>query len=75
MSPYIELVLGTRRGFRGRGLGRAMLLSGLSQLKQSGVETALLGVDSQNPSGALQLYKSVGFSQRDVSTTFSKSVT
>ena len=67
-------VLGTRRGFRGLGLGRAMLLAGLDQLKQSGAETAFLGVDSENPSGALQLYKSVGFSQRDSTTTFAKSL-
>lgn len=53
--------LGTRRGFRRMGLGRAMLLSGLAQLKAKGVETARLGVDSQNPSGALRLYESIGF--------------
>lgn len=54
-------ILGTRRGFRRRGLGRAMLLSGLHRLKQAGVEAARLGVDAENPSGALRLYESVGF--------------
>jgi mycothiol synthase len=56
-------ILGTRRGFRRMGLGRAMLLAGLHHLKGSGVDTAKLGVDTENPSGALQLYKSVGFRQ------------
>lgn len=70
---YVNL-LGTRRGFRGQGLGRAMLLAGLHRLRQSGVETALLGVDADNPSGALQLYQSVGFSQRDSRTVFAKFV-
>ena len=54
-------VLGTRRGFRKIGLGRAMLLAGLHRLKAAGVETAIIGVDTANPSGALRLYESVGF--------------
>lgn len=54
-------VLGTRRGFRKIGLGRAMLLAGLQRLKVAGVETAIVGVDAANPSGALGLYESVGF--------------
>jgi len=53
--------LGTRRGFRKIGLGRAMLLAGLHRLKAAGVETAILGVDTANPSGALRLYESAGF--------------
>jgi mycothiol synthase len=57
---YIEL-LGVRRGFRRLGLGRAILLSGLHQLKAAGVDTVRLGVDADNPNGALQLYESVGF--------------
>lgn len=56
--------LGTRRGFRRIGLGRAMLLTGLHTLKASGMNTALLGVDSENPSGALNLYQSVNFQRR-----------
>lgn len=56
--------LGTRRGFRRIGLGRAMLLTGLHLLKAKGLEMALLGVDAENPSGALRLYQSVGFEQR-----------
>lgn len=56
-------ILGTRRGFRQIGLGRAMLLVGLQQLKDAGVDSAKLGVDAENPNGALQLYESVGFRQ------------
>jgi mycothiol synthase len=54
-------LLGTRRGHRKLGLGRAMLLAGLRRLKADGVETAVLGVDAANPTGALGLYESVGF--------------
>ncbi|NJL23478.1 MAG: GNAT family N-acetyltransferase [Leptolyngbyaceae cyanobacterium SM1_3_5] len=64
--------LGTRRGFRRIGLGRAMLLCGLAQLQAKGIETALLGVDSQNPSGALRLYESVGFRKRYTNITYCK---
>ena len=55
-------ILGTRRGYRRLGLGRAMLLAGLHHLKAAGVENARLNVDAENPSGALRLYESVGFS-------------
>ncbi|EGK85643.1 GNAT family N-acetyltransferase [Microcoleus vaginatus PCC 9802] len=53
--------LGTRRGFRKMGLGRAMLLAGLHRLKAAGVATAIVGVDAENPSGAMGLYESAGF--------------
>lgn len=53
--------LGTRRGFRQRGLGKAMLLSGMEGLQSVGLDKVLLGVDAENPSGATRLYESVGF--------------
>jgi mycothiol synthase len=54
-------VLGTRRGYRKIGLGRAMLLAGLRKLKSQGLTSAALGVDAENPTGALGLYESAGF--------------
>jgi mycothiol synthase len=54
-------LLGTRRGFRRIGLGRAILLESLNRLKAIGMDTARLGVDTQNPSGARRLYESIGF--------------
>ena len=57
---HIDL-LGTRRGFRRRGLGRAMLLQGLRRLQAAGVQVARLGVDAASPTGATRLYESVGF--------------
>jgi GNAT superfamily N-acetyltransferase len=67
-------LLGTRRGFRQIGLGRAMLLTGLHLLQARGMEMALLGVDSENPSGALRLYQSVGFQKRYTFLTFGKEI-
>jgi mycothiol synthase len=66
--------LGTRRGFRKMGLGRAMLLAGLHRLKAAGVATAILGVDAENSSGALQLYQSVGFHNIRDSISYVKDV-
>ena len=68
------VVLGSRRGFRRLGLGRAMLLSCLQQLKSIGAETALLSVDSDNPSKALRLYESVRFSQLHTTIVYTKEV-
>ncbi len=53
--------LGVRRPYRGRGVARAMLTNGMKVLREQGMTEAVLGVDAENPSGALGLYKSVGF--------------
>ena len=47
--------------YRGRGLGRALLLYSMAGLRDAGYDRAYLGVDSGNESGALKLYTSVGF--------------
>jgi len=54
-------LLGTRRGFRSIGLGRAMLLAGMRALRNAGADTAILGVDANSPTGAQKLYESAGF--------------
>ena len=50
-----------RRPWRRRGLARALLVQSLWALKERGMEEAALGVDTENISGALRLYESVGF--------------
>jgi mycothiol synthase len=60
---WIEL-LGTTRDWRGKGLGKSLLLHGLRSLRDDGFDTALLGVDSDSPTGANRLYESVGFGVR-----------
>jgi mycothiol synthase len=66
--------LGTRRGFRRQGLGRAMLLAGMQQLKSEGMDIAKLGVDAENPNSAKQLYESVGFEQIYTYISFVKEI-
>jgi mycothiol synthase len=65
-------MLGTRRGFRRLGLGRAMLLTGLQQLRAAGMDTAKLGVDTENPNCAQTLYESTGFRKVHASLSFIK---
>jgi ribosomal protein S18 acetylase RimI-like enzyme len=50
-----------RRPWRRRGLARALIALSLHAIKERGMTEAALGVDSQNETGALQLYESVGF--------------
>ena len=67
-------MLGTRRGFRKRGLGRGILLSALKLLKVEGMETAMLYVDADNLSGATRLYESVGFRRVNTQIAYIKAV-
>lgn len=66
--------LGTRRGYRKRGLARALLIASLHRLKDAGMDTAKLGVDTQNPNGALHLYESVGFQKTETWLSYVKNV-
>ncbi|HEX6288096.1 MAG TPA: GNAT family N-acetyltransferase [Herpetosiphonaceae bacterium] len=67
-------LLGTRRGYRKLGLGRAMLLAGLRRLAADGLDTALLGVDADSPTGATRLYESAGFREYRTSIAFDKAI-
>jgi mycothiol synthase len=51
----------TRRPWRRRGLARALIVRSLHLLRERGLDTAALGVDADNPSGALGLYEAAGF--------------
>jgi mycothiol synthase len=51
----------TRRPWRRRGLARALIARSLAVLRQRDMAEAALGVDADNPTGALGLYESVGF--------------
>jgi len=56
-------VLGVRRPWRGRGLGRALLLHAFHEFRRRGLQRASLGVDAESPTGANRLYESVGMSE------------
>jgi ribosomal protein S18 acetylase RimI-like enzyme len=50
-----------RRPWRRRGLARALVGRSLTVLRDRGMTSAGLGVDAENPTGALGLYESAGF--------------
>lgn len=54
--------LGVRPRFRGRGLAKALLLHSFREFHRRGQRRVGLGVDSENATGATQLYESVGMS-------------
>jgi ribosomal protein S18 acetylase RimI-like enzyme len=64
--------IGVRRPWRRRGLARALILRSLTLLKEQGMTEAALGVDTQNPNGALRLYESCGFRPVRQSVTYRK---
>ncbi|HEY7527379.1 MAG TPA: GNAT family N-acetyltransferase [Candidatus Limnocylindria bacterium] len=50
-----------RRPWRGRGLASALVGRSLQLLRERGMTSATLGVDADNPNGALRLYMNAGF--------------
>lgn len=67
-------IVGTHPAFRGRRLGRTMVLAGIRALREQGVETATLGVDGANVA-ARRVYDSVGFRVRRATRWYRKALT
>ena len=65
----------TRRPWRKRGLARTLLMRSLQMFKDMGMTEAMLGVDTQNPSGAFALYESCGFKPVMRSVIYEKNIT
>ena len=61
-----------RRPWRRRGLARALVLHSLARLRDAGLTSAGLGVDAENPTGALRLYEETGFATEFRSIAFRK---
>ena len=68
---YTETIC-VRRPWRQRGLARALIARSFGLHKELGMTEAALGVDAQNPNGALALYKSMGFRTVRRVTTYRK---
>jgi mycothiol synthase len=66
--------IGTTRAYRGIGLGRAMLRHGVRQLADLGAVAVTLGVDMENPNGALGLYERNGFRREGALRVFELSL-
>jgi mycothiol synthase len=57
---HVEAI-SVERSWRGKGIAKALVAGSLKCLKSRGMTEAVLGVDAENPSGALQLYEKMGF--------------
>ena len=64
--------LGTLRAWRQHGLASALLVKSMRAFQAAGLEYAVLGVDTESPTGALGLYQSLGFVPRVRSIAFHK---
>jgi mycothiol synthase len=50
-----------RARWRGRGVAKALIAASMRALRDRGMNIAALGVDAENPTGALALYEGLGF--------------
>lgn len=64
-----------RRPWRRRGVGRAVVLRSLQVFRDRGMTSAGLGVDADNPTGALGLYTGTGFEVDMRSSAYRKPMT
>jgi ribosomal protein S18 acetylase RimI-like enzyme len=53
--------ISVHRDWRGRGIAKALIAESIRMFKGMGMEHTTLGVDAQNPNGALNLYTSMGY--------------
>ncbi len=70
---WVERIM-VRRPWRHRGLARALMAASFPLLRARGMTEGMLGVDSENPSGALRVYESMGFVAVSKETTYRKSI-
>jgi GNAT superfamily N-acetyltransferase len=61
-----------RRPWRRRGLASALIARSLLVLRDRGMAIAALGVDADNPTGALGVYERLGFKPHQTWVTYRK---
>ncbi len=71
LRGYAEHI-SVRRPWRRRGLARALIAASFPLFRARGMTEAALGVDTQNPSGALRVYEGCGFRVESRSTDYRK---
>jgi mycothiol synthase len=73
LRGYTEYI-STHRDWRNRGIAGTLLALSLQELKERGMTEAALGVDTNNPGGAFQLYQSLGFQLYSTNAVYFKDV-
>ncbi|MCC6189540.1 MAG: GNAT family N-acetyltransferase [Anaerolineales bacterium] len=66
--------LGTRRAWRKRGLATTLLVNSMRAFQAEGLQSAALGVDAENLTGALALYERLGFAAFWTSVAYLKDI-
>ncbi len=67
--------ISTHHDWRNRGIAGALLAMSLRELKDRGMTEAALGVDTNNPGGAFQLYTGLGFELQAYEAVYTKPIT
>jgi mycothiol synthase len=73
LRGYTEFI-STHHDWRGRGIAGALLAMSLQEVKDRGMSDAALGVDTNNPGGAFQLYTGLGFELQRYEAVYTKPV-
>jgi len=66
--------ISVRRPWRKHGLATALIAETLRMFRDMGLDEGALGVDAENPTGALRLYESLGFVRHRTGISFRKSI-
>ncbi len=66
--------ISTRREWRRRGIARALIVRSMHMHKAKGMTEVALGVDTNNPNGALRLYLSLGYEKDKTHITYRKAM-
>lgn len=66
--------IGVVRGWRKRGLASTLIVRAMHAFREAGADYAVLGVDTENPSGALRLYEKLGFVPVKREINFTKTI-
>ena len=64
--------ISVRRPWRRRGLASALIASAMRGLRDAGMKQAALGVDAENPTGALRVYQAAGFERSRTGIAYRK---
>lgn len=62
----------THRDWRKKGIARGLIVRSMHMHKTQGMTEVALGVDTENPSGALRLYQNLGYQQEKTWLTYRK---
>jgi ribosomal protein S18 acetylase RimI-like enzyme len=64
--------LGTIQSHRGRGIASVMILEAFARFRDRDLQFAALGVDTESPTGAVGLYRKMGFEIEKRSVTYAR---